>query len=278
MHYQTSAENQVQEQDDRALWARILKADEASHEFFSEREDWPGAAVFSNPTDAAFNLAVIGQSDGGSDDLLERLVRHYWSIGQRPRVRITPLSQPGNWPERLASRGFAPLPEDELFMVRVGAWKGPPSDRVTIWRVPEEAPLEESARVQHLVFSGDESGYPRALELARRGVARGKFRCYLACLQGEAAGAATAHLENGLAGIYGVATLPAARRNGVATALVAHIAREAWEEGAWTLYLSTEPYGEARRLYGTLGFLPAFTVRNYAPPMDPVRNEGEDRH
>jgi ribosomal protein S18 acetylase RimI-like enzyme len=261
----------VPELDDRELWARVLKSDEASHEFFSERQDWPGATVFTNAVDAAFNLAVIDQPDpGAADDLLESLARHYRAMGVRPRVRITPLSLPEDLPDRLARRGFSALEEDELFMIREGAWESPLSDGVTVKHVPAEATLEESARVQHTVFSGDESGYPRALELARRGVARGKFRCYLALLQGEAVGAATAHLENGLAGVYGLATLPAARRRGVASSLVTQIAREAWEEGARAFYLSTEPHGDAVGLYSKLGFVPAFTVRNYALPDGPV--------
>ena len=44
------------------LWARILAVDERSHEYFAERTDWPGVALFTNPGAPPFNLAVIGEA------------------------------------------------------------------------------------------------------------------------------------------------------------------------------------------------------------------------
>lgn len=252
--------------EDRDLWARVLKADEASHLLVLEREDWAGAAVFTNPAEGDRNLAVIGQATTeAADDLLEALVRHFRAAGVTPRVRVTPLSTPADWPERLARRGFAPVrEEDEVFMIRKPAGNLPLTVGVTVKRVPLEATEEDFARVQHAGWGGDEAGYDHALDLTRRGVVAGAFRYFLAYLNGEAAGAATAHLEDGVAGVYGVTTLPAFRRCGVATSIVAYIAGLAWQEGCGTVFLSAEPGGEATRIYGKLGFAPAFTVRNYA--------------
>ena len=107
----------------RDLWARILAVDERSHEYFAERTDWPGAALFTNPGAPPFNLAVIGEAtEDAASGLLDRIAGHYHSLGLACRVRVTPLSRPADWPDRLAARGFRHLAEeDEEFMLFTGA-------------------------------------------------------------------------------------------------------------------------------------------------------------
>jgi ribosomal protein S18 acetylase RimI-like enzyme len=61
-------------------------------------------------------------------------------------------------------------------------------------------------------------------------------------------------IREGIAFVDGVATLPAARRRGHATALTKGILREAADRGAKATYLLAEPGGEAERIYRRLGF------------------------
>lgn len=255
--------------DDTGLWARILSVDECSHEYFSERADWPGAVLFTNPGAAPFNLAIIGdvpQADAAG--LLDRLVRHYHELGVACRLRLTPLSRPADWPDRLAAGGFRHLEdEDEAFMVHRMAWAGTvamPAAPVTVRRVEDDAALSEFVLLQQAAWQSPPQDGDRALRLARRSLSAGRYRFYVACLEGRPAGAASARFANGLAGIYGVATLPDLRRQGVGAALVAHIVAAARRMGGDAAFLSAEPGGYAAGLYQRLGFEPLFQVRNYA--------------
>ena len=84
---------------DRALWARILAVDETSHEYFAYREDMPGAILFTNSQSPAFNLALIQQTTAtDAGQVLESIIDHYARLGPETRVRLTPLSEPGDWP------------------------------------------------------------------------------------------------------------------------------------------------------------------------------------
>jgi ribosomal protein S18 acetylase RimI-like enzyme len=78
------------------------------------------------------------------------------------------------------------------------------------------------------------------------------FRLLLATLDGEPAGSAGVHLDHGAAGIMGVATLPAARRRGIGTALTVGCLAHAAEEGCDLAWLQSEP--AARTIYDRLGF------------------------
>ncbi len=103
---------------DRALWARILAVDETSHGYFAHREDMPGAILFTKGQSPAVNLALIQQTTAAdAGQVLESIIDHYSRFGPETRVRLTPLSESGDWPQRLARRGFVPLDEDELVMV-----------------------------------------------------------------------------------------------------------------------------------------------------------------
>ena len=109
-------------------------------------------------------------------------------------------------------------------------------------------------------MQADEDG--RALRLARRSLEAGLYRYYVACLDGRPAGAASARIDKGLAGIYGVATLPEARRRGVGTALVGHIVEEGRREGCDAAFLSAEPGSYAAGLPAA-GFRVDLLVSNY---------------
>lgn len=65
-------------------------------------------------------------------------------------------------------------------------------------------------------------------------------------------------IEQRTLGIYGVATLPAERRRGTSTALLAHAVEEGWAQGAETVTLQALTGSYAHSLYEKLGFENAF--------------------
>jgi ribosomal protein S18 acetylase RimI-like enzyme len=264
----------------RALWARILAVDETSHEYFAVREDAPGAILFTNGQKPDSNLALIQQSTGAdAGRRLEAIIEHYSRLGLDTRVRLTPLSEPGDWPARLARRGFIPLEtEDELFMaLPAAAGVTPPGagqaavPPVTVRRVSAgdgaAAEAEVFTRVQRAGFGEPLEGLPEAIQATRRSLAAGRYRLYTAYLGDEAVGAASARMVHdavgGVAGLYGLTTLTHARRRGVGATLVRCLVHEAAAEGLDVVFLSAAPGSAGAALYERLGFAPTFSVRNY---------------
>jgi ribosomal protein S18 acetylase RimI-like enzyme len=93
-----------------------------------------------------------------------------------------------------------------------------------------------------------------AIDLARVTFDFGGFRPYVARLEGTAVGAATLMAWEGVFGIYGVATLPEARRRGVGTALVRRMISDARARDGAPICLQAETDTDAQRWYERLGF------------------------
>jgi len=80
----------------------------------------------------------------------------------------------------------------------------------------------------------------------------GRFHLYAARLDGRPVATAIAFDHDGDCGIYNVGTLPGARRQGLATALTAHVLHEARARGCTTASLQATPMAES--LYASVGF------------------------
>lgn len=216
-----------------ALAARILRLDEWSHAWGADRQEWPGFVLFTaRPgADPASNRAIPSDVPAAdADATLTAIVRHFETRGAKPRVLLTPLARPADWSGRLA-RAVA---------VQHAGFGGPPEDLAKVQRRTHE----------HLARPDQ----PWLL------------RYYLALLDGEPAGGATARIGDDLTGIYGVATLPTARRRGVATALLARILADARAAGHDLVFLSAHPGSDAKAYYQRLGFVPRFETRSFERP------------
>jgi ribosomal protein S18 acetylase RimI-like enzyme len=251
---------------ERREWERILRVDELTHASFGERIDWPAVALFVSERGDSANLALIDAvAADEADEVLEAIVRFYRERGVLPRVRLTPLSQPEDWEERLAERGFRPA-EGELFMALRGPLAGEPNPAVTIRRAPDEVDLTVVVATQMRGF-GVTSPMPMSEEPVARALRNWPdYRYYAAFMEDVPAGAASARMMDGVAGIYGVATIDRFRRRGISTTLLHVLVDEARAEGCEIIYLSAEPDGYARRLYGRLGFEELFEVMTYELP------------
>ncbi|MDP3047106.1 MAG: GNAT family N-acetyltransferase, partial [Chloroflexota bacterium] len=122
-------------------------------------------------------------------------------------------------------------------------------------------------RVQRAGFGMPLDGLDQAIQATNRSLAAGRYRFYVAYLDAQAVGAASARMvrdtAGGVAGLYGLTTLPEARRRGVGAPLVSFLVNEATDEGHDVVFLSAESGSAAAGLYARFGFVPIFTVRNY---------------
>jgi ribosomal protein S18 acetylase RimI-like enzyme len=253
---------------DRALWERILRADEVNLAYFAERAELPGVAVFTaeRPDAPEFDLAVIYRvSPAEAEAVLRRIVRLYRDRGRTPRVRLSPISAPADWPERLLRAGFAETDERYVVNLVPETARFVANPTVTIRRAvtPEDADAFSAVQVAGFDVPAAHRAWDR--ELARRHLAIGRRVFYLASLDGRTVGAAAGeHLAGGVTALSGLTTLPEARGRGVATSLLARRVEDAREAGNTVIFSTALAGGYAAGLYQRLGLVPLFAVRTFA--------------
>lgn len=261
------------DQLDLALAARILHLDEWSHLWGADRDERPGFVLFTARPDAdpANNRAILGDVPAAeADATLTALVRHFETRAATPRVLLTPLARPADWPERLIRAGFIETDEREVFLTLLDSAEIPVVPDVTVAPAATPADLDRVVAVQHTGFGGAPDDLAQTQRRTHEHLARRDqpwpLRSYLALLDGEPAGGATARFGKDLTGIYGVATLDHARRRGVATALLARILADARAAGHDLVFLSAQSGSYAEGYYQRLGFVPRFATRTFERP------------
>jgi len=103
---------------------------------------------------------------------------------------------------------------------------------------------------------------PFAVDVAKNPT--GPLRNYGLWLDGELVATSSLAFDDGVAGIYNVATLPHARRKGFATALTAHAARDGRDLGASVAILQSSKAGFS--VYSSLGFEQVGELDQYTWP------------
>jgi GNAT superfamily N-acetyltransferase len=178
--------------------------------------------------------------------------------------RMTPFVQPANLGEELAARGYEAFDPTH---VQVAALDRPPEPRecdgieVAMPGIDAFADavalLQESTREQRDAYHERMANTPQPA------------RYLMAVHEGRAVGVGTAMLEDGLAGIFSMATAPDMRKRGVASALLARLLAWAWEHGAAHAYLQVEARNEpALAVYRRFGFATAYTYHYRGPQGD----------
>ncbi len=190
-------------------------------------------------------------------------------------VQVTPLEARGGLDDALAAAGWTASGATDVLVATAAA----------VAAAAEDAPLPDD-----LGFHLDPDGSPQwrntwgeaeartpadvaahHAAILRRIPAPAAFATVT--LGGRPAGTAlgVADPAEGLAGLFCVATLPAARRRGVARAAVAALAAWAAEAGAPSLYLQVEAgNAAARALFTGLGFTRSHGYHYRAAPAAPV--------
>jgi ribosomal protein S18 acetylase RimI-like enzyme len=147
------------------------------------------------------------------------------------------------------------------------AWRDAPAvPGLAVERVGPDTPddvLVDLVRVQEIGFGTED------VQVGLEDVAGWRDRHGYAALGRvdgvPAGGAAVARVRDGLGEVVGVATLPAYRRRGIAAALTADVAAQAFAGWAELLVLTPGDEG-AQRIYARAGFAPALTMLHYRTP------------
>jgi GNAT superfamily N-acetyltransferase len=198
---------------------------------------------------------------------LQRCLPVYVGAGLRPYVRVTPFSEPSQLDQQLADIGMERIDDTRVMVtampVRAGASHAPA--RAADIRF-EAADAATFAR-----WIGAERGSSAVECRAQAERLRDAPVPHCAVLVVDPNGAAIAGgqvaVEGDLAGLYDIATTPAARNRGIAEALCRHLLAIAAGLGASTAYLQVDAGNDpARRVYRRLGFEDAYAYHYRTPP------------
>lgn len=209
----------------------------------------PGKARRARSVNAHFGSTLpIG-------DKIAYCERLYEARGLPVLFRMTPFVHPANLGEELAARGYDAF---DPTLVQVAHLERPPEhspvegvDIVTPGIdafADAVAELQDSTREQRDAYHERMASTPQAA------------RYLMAHREGRLAGVGTVLVEDGLAGIFSMATAPDMRRKGVASALLARLLTWAWEHGAAHAYLQVDAANDpALAVYRRFGFETAYT-------------------
>jgi N-acetylglutamate synthase len=192
--------------------------------------------------------------------------RFYAAHGTPPTFQLTPTSTPAGLPGALDAAGYddtGPTDVCVADLARLDLGPRGPSVAPSIAARPGEAWLSVAGAVMSTFGPRQRAG-----SLAVLGGLRVEQAYVLVTLHGQPVAAGRGTLDGDWLGIYSMATLPAARGRGAASAVLGALAGWASEGGASRAYLQVERTSiAARRLYARFGFQPVYhyTYRRRTP-------------
>lgn len=176
--------------------------------------------------------------------------------------RITPFVHPAALPEALAARGYEAF---DTTLVQVARLERPPD--LPPWTGFDVVTPESGTFADAVALLQDATPDQRDAYLERLVASPQATRALLAHIDGRPVGVGTAMLEDGLAGIFSMATAPDVRRRGIASAIVAQLLTWAWEHGAEHAYLQADGDNQrALSVYRKFGFATAYTYHYCGRP------------
>lgn len=224
---------------------------------------WPRAMVHEDPTlrwsmtDIPFplfnSLLAARLEDDEADAAIEAAIARAQAAGVPVLWWTGPQTRPRDLGDRLQAHGFAPIAQLPGMALVLDAVDGdePLPDGLAIRRVTGDADLavwgEVAATAFELPpFAGDASrDFMRHADPAT-------MCAYTGWLDGAPVATSAAMLADAVAGIYDVATLPAARRRGIARAMTLAALRDARTNGCAIAILHASDM--AAGVYRAMGF------------------------
>jgi GNAT superfamily N-acetyltransferase len=216
------------------------------HALLSRQTDW---ANFVMPFDAQATATEVAEA-------LRELRPRYAEAGRPLRVQFKQPLYPALAP-MLEQAGMRLCGRERLMLCTRSRFRPMAAAAVQVRRMSASDPEHDSAAYQHIWSEalGDGSWRPTPEAItAFRTELEGQSHCApLATLNGEPVGTGFAAVYGESAEIMRIATVPAARRRGVAASVTSFLVRHAFDAGATLAYLTTlNP--DAERVYARLGF------------------------
>ena len=179
--------------------------------------------------------------------------------------RMTPFVHPPNLGDELAARAYEAF---DPTLVQVASLDRPPehgsSDEIDIVTPGIDAFADAVADLQDSTPEQRDAYHERMANTPQ------PTRYLAAHCGGRLVGVGTVMLEDGLAGIFSMATAPDMRRKGIASAVLARLLAWAWEHGASHAYLQVEARNDpAVAVYRKFGFATAYTYHYRGRVGDP---------
>jgi len=204
----------------------------------------------------------------GSTLPLARKIAHcenlYAARGLPVLFRITPFAQPPELDATLAARGYEARETTLVQVMRLA--RAPEVRELDGMDVVSPPPGEFADAVATLQGA---TPTQRAAYLERLVESPLRTHALMARSTGAAVAVGTVMLDDGLAGIFSMATAAPQRGRGIATALLGRLLAWAWDHGATHAYLQVEGTNEAAlAVYRRFGFATAYTYHYRARPGD----------
>jgi GNAT superfamily N-acetyltransferase len=218
-----------------------------------------GATVVFDGVDSPCTQTFgLGMFEPVTDAVLEEIERFFVERGAPVHHEVCPLAGVEAL-DLLCRRGYRPIEIASVLAQEISELSGSEGGAVTV-RTVDAAEMACWTDVSARAWSHDK---PELLEFMRAhgAILSAREGCVrlLAEIDGQPAGAGALTLHNGVALMSGAATLPAFRRRGVQSALLAARMRMASEAGCALVMIAAEAGGESQRNAERNGFRIAYT-------------------
>lgn len=221
-----------------------------------------GCALFAGAGSPMTHALGIGM-DPADSAAFDRLEEFYRARSSPCLIDLCPLAHP-SVVEQVTRRGYQVIEFNNLMLRRAEALPDglPPGVRIAA------CPVERRAEWGRVILSGFSDGAdltPEMLALMDA-MAPSDFELF-AELDGQPAGGAAMSIRDGVALLFGDATLPAARGRGLQQALIRHRVRLAAEAGCEWVMATVIPGSGSHRNYERAGFSLAYMRVNVMRPL-----------
>lgn len=188
---------------------------------------------------------------------IQAIIRYYTKRQTRSfGWTLDPASEPAHLQELLLAQGFTHVHDDAIMTLelRKRVQNIVTAPALAIHEVSNAQDLQQLCDVEQVAFESTAEGirlYYQTYLASGFGPGQG-WRHFTGSLNDRVVASASLLLSHGVAGIYGIGTLPEARRQGVAASMMLHILNEAERLGYHIATLS--PTEQSKRLYQRIGF------------------------